>query len=610
VLLALLFPKKKTPHTYGIVCKIYTVVLPFGQILQLEPKAYNLTENALCERVIEMLDKPLVVHEDRTVYLHEWLDAKGTIGQQLTDFADIIQAPEEVFTFKLSPYALWSAAAKGLKTDYVIDILQSYSLNVISESLKGKIRCNIEEFNTIQLSQVNGKLLLQATSQLIINKLKNDEAVAAIIIEEPTITSLLFDLEKRVYLKKALFRLELFAVDSSTQCPGEILELLLKNATASGPLELKSYQKEAVERFTQFSPTVGGGGVIIMPPNSGKTLVGLKLIETLKTSTLVLVENLASGNSWLEEIEDKTDLADNSVVILHNEQLISKPITICTYKNATENSEILNHLQDQNWGLVIYDDAHKLPAGKYDQTTNISSKFKVAFVSTLARYDEKGNIVFELVGPKWYEVLPRTLESGGYLKAVRCVEVKVPFSESDKEKYLNDSNAAFRRNLSNLNPRKLEALEYIRQKSWTQQLLVVSYRDNLAAVISKMMGIPIIKTTNLSSEQIKFIEDFNSGCSSEILTTSVVEKLGIKDVNVLVATSYEKGSEREEYLRIGKVAGTGTKGAKKEGYMYSLVTFDSIEEEDYARRRKKLINYGYRYLPLPLNDLLQGRIVP
>lgn len=131
-----------------------------------------------------------------------------------------------------------------------------------------------------------------------------------------------------------------------------------------------------------------------MPPNFEKTLVGPKLIETLKTSTLVLVENLGSANSWLEEIEDKTDLAHDSVVILLNEQLKSKPITICTYKNATENSKILHHLQDQNWGLVIYDDAHKLPAGKYDQTTNISSKFKVAFASTLARdYSTSGKAV-------------------------------------------------------------------------------------------------------------------------------------------------------------------------------------------------------------------------
>lgn len=554
----------------------------------------------------ETMKKPLVVHKDRTVYLHEWLDADGRVGQKLTDFADIIQAPEEVNTFRLSPYALWSAASKNIKADDIIEWLQSYSLNRISEYLKGEIRRNIEEFNTVKLIKENGNLLLIAINKIVIEKLKNDRQIASRIIKQPSQTSLLFNIIDRIAIKKQLFKLELFAVDSSTQCLGEVLELQLKEEAANGQFELRKYQKEAVDRFRKFSLSVGGGGVIIMPPESGKTLVGLKLIETLKTSTLVLVENPGSAVSWAEEIRDKTDLAPESYTILSNKFFQAKPITICTYKNATENQVKLDFLESQNWGLIIYDDAHKLPAEKYVLTTNISSKYKLALAATVARSDEKGTIVFEMIGPKWYEVLPRTLESEGFLKPIRCIEVKIPLSESDREKYLNDSSPQIHREIANLNLLKLEALEYIRRYHWADNLVVVSFRRNLASIISKKMNTAIIHSTNLSPEQEQLIKDFNTGRIKELLTTSVVEQLKVKMLDVLVATSYQQGSEREEYLRVGKVS--GTKSMAKTGYMYALVTINSIEEEDYARRRKKLINYGYRYLPLTLEELTQGRI--
>lgn len=554
-----------------------------------------------------MIEKPLVVHEDRTIYLHEWLDADGRIGQKLTDFADIIQAPEEVNTFRLSPYALWSAAAKDIKADDIIEWLKVCSLNRISDHLNGEIRRNIEEFNTVKLSQKNGKLLLLARNKVIIEKLKRDNIIASRIVNEQSETSLLFNLTDRIDIKKQLYKLELFAVDSSTQCPGEILEIQLKKETANGPFELRKYQKEAVDRFTRFSSSVGGGGVIIMPPESGKTLVGLKLIETLKTSTLVLVENPGSAINWIEEIRDKTDLAPECFTILSHECFAAKPITICTYKNATESQQKLDFLEGQNWGLIIYDDAHKLPAEKYVLTTNISSKFKLALAATLARSDEKGTIVFEMIGPKWYEVLPRILESEGFLKPIRCIEVKIPFSESDKEKYLNDSSPKVHREIANLNLLKLEALEYIRKYHWADNLVVVSFRRNLASIISKKMNVSVIHSTKLNPEQEQLIKDFNAGNIKELLITSVVEQLRIKMLDVLVATSYQQGSEREEYIRVGKVSGTGSMA--KIGYMYALVTVDSIEEKDYARRRKKLINYGYRYLPLTLEELIQGRVI-
>jgi DNA excision repair protein ERCC-3 len=537
------------------------------------------------------------------MYLHEWLDKDGVIGQHLIDFAELIQAPEEVHTFELTPYALWSAAAKEIGADIIIEFLQLNSLNRVSDNLIKNIRRNIDEFNTIRLSQYQSKLRLDATHKNIIERLKKDGVISQKIVEEFSQTSLLFNLEDRIQIKSQLFKLELFAIDSSTQCPGEILEIQIKERTSSGPLIIREYQTEAARRFVEFSPSVGGGGVIIMPPESGKTLVGLKIIETLKTNTLILVENPGSAKSWKEEILDKTDLGDDCISNL-SEAIEIKPITIATYPNAVENLKLL---ESQNWGLIIYDDAHRLPANKNVFTTNISSKFKLALAATLARSDQKGTEVYELIGPKWFEVLPRTLEFNKYLKPIRCVEVRIPLTTADGEKYLNESDPNRLRDLSCLNPLKLDALKYIREKHWMDQLVIVSFRKHLGSQISKMLDLSLIKSSKIKSEEQKLIEDFNGGSITELLTSSVLEQLQIKRIDVLVATSYQKGSEREEYLRVGKVA--GTKSLLEKGYIYSLVTEDTIEKDDYARRRKSLIKYGYSYTPISLEDLLEGKVV-
>jgi DNA excision repair protein ERCC-3 len=544
------------------------------------------------------------VHEDsRKIYLFDWLDQKGEIGQQLIEFTNLLQAPEEIFTFDLSPYTLWTASAKGISEDNIISFLEEYSQNEITEEFKNKIKKNIREFGTLEFYIKDDTLYLQAKHEDIIAHVKMIQSIDSLIIDEPDDQTIGFLLQYRTQIKKILFYNEFFVKDASYES-GDYLDLKLLPKTSEGELRLRDYQLNAANAYVNYQEKTGGGGTIILPPNSGKTLVGLKVIEELKTTTLIVVDGSYNAEKWKKEIIDKTDLAEDHVSIYKESREI-KPITIGEYPDVSEYRSQLH-----GFGLIIYDNAYKLPTSINEKTTEIKSKFKLAMTSTLARADEQGDEVYALVGPRWYEILPRILVEKGYHVPVLCVEVKVPLSDDDREIYrfhLSAKNYSEMRNMAGKNELKDEIVKELLHHFKKEKTLIISYYVDPTIRMKEKFDFDLIIADTQNVEEI--VEAFNKNDIRKLITSSVkIEKISLKGIEVSIAVSYQQGSEREEYLRIGKLM--EAKKGKNQGYLFSLVSKNTIEEnKDYIKRRRRLIRNGFRYRIMTSSDVIEGRFI-
>ncbi|MDF9408234.1 MAG: hypothetical protein A4E52_00121 [Pelotomaculum sp. PtaB.Bin013] len=224
----------------------------------------------------------------------------------------------------------------------------------------------------------------------------------------------------------------------------------------------------------------------------------------------------------------------------------------------------------------------------------------------MARADGKGNLVFALIGPKWYEILPRTLERLGFQIPVTCYEIKVPLEGVDKEKYENERNWRKLRRIAAGNKRKKSILSHLLAAFWTKKVIIVSYYRNLAEEAGNEHQIPVIAKAVVCQYLQQLLDDFNQGKITRLIGTSAIEKLPVENCEIMIALSYQQGSKREEYLRLGKIIKNNRRVNR--GFLYSLVSAKSIEEEDYSKRRRWLINYGYRYRILSVEELLEGDI--
>ncbi|WP_043933826.1 helicase-associated domain-containing protein [Bacillus sp. EB01] len=539
-----------------------------------------------------MYDKPLIVHPNsRNIYVVEDLDITGEVSQQLVQFADLKQAPEQVHTYTISPYTLWTAKAKGMEADEIVSFLETNSQNKIPDWFKSTIQKDINQFGSLKFSVRGDDLILTGSTEEIIKDIKGLEEITNKGYVEVNTTTLMFKLRYRREIKKILFDMDYFVKDAVYQSGEEIDIHLLEG-------NLADYQTEAITSYMKYNEQAGGGGTIIMPPNSGKILAGLKIMENLKTSTLIIVEDKQRMDKWHQEIMDRTDVHEGNISLFENSEAAIKPITIGTYDTISANVEKMT-----GFGFVIYDDAHKLPTPTHEVTTEIHSKNKLALASTLARADGGGNLVFALIGPKWYEVLHRTLVHKKYQVPVNCVEIKIPLPTDERREY-ERRNPNNKYNPDSSNSYKREAASIILQKKKSKRALLVTYYSPLIKKYADSFGLPLLSSHLNDEERKPLIETFNNQEVNKLVTASkLIENMQLKAIDTMISLSYHQGSEREEYLRLGKLLPAD--GGKKEACYYALVSRNTEEEKFYSKRRREMINYGFVYKIRTFEELVE-----
>ncbi|MBZ9606528.1 helicase-associated domain-containing protein [Clostridium estertheticum] len=529
-----------------------------------------------------------MVHNDRRIYIIESLDNNYEIERELNKFASLIKVPEGIHTYELDEYSLWSSAALGMKYDHIILFLQDNCKNIVSDKIKIYIKNKIKEFWTIKLEYVSdNKVILEAndnrTIKELIIKIRFDKAVE---LSKAQISIISVD-ELTVVLEcKDIYSLKEFLINNNIyidEIIGNIKDIKVKVIS-----DLYDYQVEAVNAFISGNRgIIKGRGVISMPPGSGKTLVGLKIIEYMKVKTLILVENKESFNCWLEELKDKTNLGANSESLIKYNELNSS-ISIITYREA---QELLTRIKTERWGLIIYDDAHKLPGPKSKILGYISSRYKLALGSILKREDNRHYIIYKAVGPKIYNLTLRELEIRGIQIEVICTEVKIPQNYWDFNQRVNEKELL--REAKNQN--KIEIYKLLEGKHKNSKIVLVSTYKEVAYKFHDIIcdSTLIVGKTNPNNRQI-LVEEYNSKNVGKLIASELLEKLQINNIDVLISLSYIGKSEREEYLRIGKLKSSNL-NKHKVAYYYALVSENTCEDRVFKKRSQDMVKHGYKF---------------
>jgi len=532
-------------------------------------------------------NRPLVVHSDRKIYLIEKLDSEYEIEDQLNVYATLVHTPTNVHTYYLDEFSLWSATLLGYKEKDILEFLQYNSKNILPQGIVEYIKETIKDLWTMEIYVEADIFKLKGNNRAIGKILEAKELKDKILWKEKGIVS---------FEKRDLYDIRNFLLNQNVYIIEKTNKFNHCNLKINDNVTLYRYQNEAVNKFIN-NKNISGRGVITMPPGSEKTLVALKIIELLKVNTLILVNHEKRYFRWLEEIEEKTNFDESYVA--YNDFGSKKPICICTYSYAA--SVLKDENKNAGWGFIVYDDANRLPAKKASKTAYITSKYKLAMDSILWRSDNNEQLIFKAIGPKVFNLTLRKLEEQHYQIKVKCYEVKVPFQswEIAKEGSLNHTVS------KNLN--KIYAYKYISNKHRNCQKVLVSHFLKVASKFNDILMIPLCNGKTDYEKKEENIHLFNSKIKDSIVFTDVFENQFLKDIDVLISLSYNGNSEREEYLRIGKLKASN-KDRNIIGFYYALVSEDTEEDEIYSTRRNRMLKYGYSFRIITLDELRRGVI--
>ncbi|MCI7606975.1 MAG: DEAD/DEAH box helicase [Spirochaetales bacterium] len=540
-----------------------------------------------------MIDKPLMVQSDKTMLLDVHSPSFQECRNDIIAFADLVKSPEHIHTYTLSPLTLWNAVSSGLSSDEIIKRLRKWSRYEIDERVIFFIEDTASRY---------GEFILTEEDQDNLRLSVKRERFFLTLYSEPTLKKYLkkgdgnyFLLSKldRGSLKAKLVKMGFPVDDRIPLKKGEKLELDLKDT-----VEVRDYQKDSVDAFLSS----GGYGTIVLPCGSGKTIVGIETAVRLKTNTLILCPNVSSVHQWIRELLDKTTLTPDKIGEYSGETKSIRPVTVCTYQVLTyrtkqEGEEAepdyphFSLLSDNNWGLVIYDEVHMLPAPVFRITAELQSIYRLGLTATLIREDGREDEVFSLVGPKRYDTPWAELTQKGYIAKAYCHEVRIPLPHTLELEYaLATKKEKYR--LASQNPLKIKVAEEILKRHEGESILIIGqYLDQLK-VFQDHFGYPIITGTTSNKKRDELYDKFRSGEEKVMIVSKIANfAVDLPDASVAIEISGSFGSRQEEAQRLGRIL----RPKARDSHFYTIVTEYSQEEEFASNRQKFLSEQGYSY---------------
>ena len=541
-----------------------------------------------------MIDKPLMVQSDKTMLLDVHSPSFEACRNDIIAFSDLVKSPEHIHTYTLSPLTLWNAVSSGLDSNEIISRLRKWSRYEIDErviffiedtaSRYGEFILTEEDQDNLRLSVKRERFFLTLFSEPTLKKyLKKGEGNYFLLskLDRGTVKAKMvkmgFPVDDRIPLKK-----------------GNRLELELKDS-----VEIRDYQKESVNAFLSS----GGYGTIVLPCGSGKTIVGIETAVTLKTNTLILCPNVSSVHQWIKELLDKTTLTPDQIGEYSGESKTIKPVTVCTYQvltyrtknNEKEDTEpVYPHFSifsENNWGLVIYDEVHMLPAPVFRITAELQSIFRLGLTATLIREDGREDEVFSLVGPKRFDTPWAELTQKGFIAKAYCHEVRIPLPHTLELEYaLAPKKEKYR--IASQNPLKIKVAEAILKKHQGESILIIGQYLKQLQVFRDHFGYPIITGTTSNKKRDQLYDKFRSGEEKVLIVSKVANfAVDLPDASVAIEISGSFGSRQEEAQRLGRIL----RPKARDSHFYTIVTEYSQEEEFASNRQKFLSEQGYSY---------------
>lgn len=558
---------------------------------------------------------PAIVQADLTIMLEVDHPAYEQARDALAAFAELVKSPEHIHTYRITPLSLWNAAASGITAALVLEQLERYSRYAVPDIVRSEVLEYISRYGRLVLERDDKGFLLRSDDTTLLKMLAHQKTVERYFGEFVDEHAARIDQSARGYLKQALVKLGFPVEDLAGYTPGAPLDIVLRTNTIGGrEFGLRRYQKEAAEVFYAGGGVKGGSGAVVLPCGAGKTIVAMAAMALVKAHTLILTANVVAVRQWIRELLDKTTLREEQIAEYTGERKAIAPVTVATYQIVTyrkRKSEEFPHFEIFNradWGLIIYDEVHLLPAPVFRATAEIQSRRRLGLTATLVREDGLEEDVFSLVGPKRYDVPWRELEKQGWIAEADCTEVRVDLPGPQRMPYAMAGQRDQYR-IAAENPVKLDVAEALMRLHEGDRILVIAqYLDQLHELATRFQ-LPLIEGKTPSRKRDELYTKFRAGEIKALAVSKVGNfAVDLPDANVMIQLSGTFGSRQEEAQRLGRIL--RPKGEGQLAHFYTLVTRETRDQEFGANRQLFLVEQGYRYRILEAADVLQGRFTP
>lgn len=555
---------------------------------------------------------PLIVQGDRTVLVEVDNPRYAAARDALAPFAELEKSPEHIHTYRLTPLSLWNAAAAGMTAEAMLDVLASYSKFPLPNNLAGDLKEQVSRYGRVRLERHEDKLQLICTDRPLLEELARQPGVRDYLGERLDGKRFLVEPAHRGVLKQALIAVGYPAEDLAGYTQGASLPMTLRALARSGlPFTVRDYQKDAADIFYAGGDVRGGSGVIVLPCGAGKTIVGLAAMALMQRSTLILTTSITAVKQWHREILDKSNVPDDSIAEYTGESKVIGPITLATYQILThrpDKKEDFPHFKifdQRDWGLIIYDEVHLLPAPVFRVTAQIQARRRLGLTATLIREDGRESDVFSLIGPKKYDVPWRELETQGWIAEATCTEVRVALPDALRMEYaVAEWRNKYR--LASENPGKEDVVARLLDEHSDKQVLIIGQYLKQLRHLRKRFEIPLITGQTPSSEREDLYHKFRRGEIHRLMLSKVGNfAIDLPDANVLIQVSGTFGSRQEEAQRLGRILRPKSNG--ETAHFFSLVTRDTRELDFAHHRQLFLTEQGYSYAIVDGGEMLLRR---
>ena len=544
-----------------------------------------------------MTDGPLIVQSDKTLLLEVDHPAAQEARRAIAPFAELERAPEHVHTYRVTPLGLWNARAAGHDAEQVIDALLRYSRYAVPQPLLVDIADTMSRYGRLTLEKhpVHG-LVLHATDRPVLEEVLRHKKIQPMLGERLDPDTVLVHPSERGHLKQQLLKIGWPAEDLAGYVDGEAHPIALREDGWT----MRPYQRHAVEGFWH-----GGSGVVVLPCGAGKTIVGAGAMAAASATTLILVTNTVAARQWKDELLRRTSLTENEIGEYSGTRKEIRPVTIATYQVlSVRRKGVYTHLElldARDWGLVVYDEVHLLPAPIFRMTADLQARRRLGLTATLVREDGREADVFSLIGPKRFDAPWKDIEAQGYIAPADCVEVRVTLPESERMAYaVAEPDERYR--LASCTPAKERVVETLVARHTGEPTLVIGqYLDQLDTLAGRLDAPIITGETPVAARQ-KLFAGFRLGEIPLLVVSKVANfSIDLPEASVAIQVSGTFGSRQEEAQRLGRLL--RPKGDGRTAHFYSVVSRDTVDADFAAHRQRFLAEQGYSYRILDAEDL-------
>jgi DNA excision repair protein ERCC-3 len=567
--------------------------------------------------MIQQEQKPLMLQNDLTIWLEADHPSFELVRQQLMEFADLVKSPTHMHTYRITALSLWNAAALGKHKQEIIDFLYQYSKWGIPKRVLSHIHEWMDRYGYLKLLTRDGKLVLASAQDNLLQDLIKFTSIYGFIKDWLNENEVEIEASSRGLLKQELQKLGYPVTDQVGYHIGEAFSFGMMNRLPNGSLfQFRDYQLAAIDSFYKMGMEDQGSGVIVLPCGAGKTIIGLGIMQRLSCATLILTSNTTSVKQWKRELLEKTTVLAEQIGEYCGELKQVRPITIATYQILTHRKSKQTHFhhmelfQQRDWGFIIYDEVHLLPAPVFRATADIQATRRLGLTATLVREDGRESDVFSLIGPKRHEAPWKKLESQGWIAKAMCTEVLVDFKEKDRERYEKAELKAKIR-IASENTSKLDVVLAIIERHKDESILVIGQYINQLESLALKMGVPVICGRTPHEERERLYDLFKTGLLKRLIVSKVANfAVDLPNAGVAIQISGSFGSRQEEAQRLGRIM--RPMAGSNDAYFYSLVTRDTREQSFAQNRQLFLIEQGYQYIQKDAEcyDLDQASVVP